>query len=189
MTVTTTGVETEEDLAELVDKEGELSTVKRGRAMHQKIYYYNDHRCIIIVIIIIIIIITVYSPQLCGHLLQPAHLLRLLQAVHLGAVQQAGLQVSGQCRVLVTHIMVIAAVIEVPHDGAQAVLRARRHPLQRGPEEPGQAAEHLLHLRGREEVQCPGYRHSTRLQVMSESVLVAAFPNCHCFWCSDPRSG
>ena len=49
MTVTTTGVETEEDLAELVDKEGELSTVKRGRAMHQKIYYYNDHRCIIIV--------------------------------------------------------------------------------------------------------------------------------------------
>ena len=107
MTVTTTGVETEEDLAELVDKEGELSTVKRGRAMHQKIYYYNDHRCIII---IIIIIITVYSPQLCGHLLQPAHLLRLLQAVHLGAVQQAGLQVSGQCTVLVTHIMVIAAV-------------------------------------------------------------------------------
>ena len=103
MTVTTTGVETEEDLAELVDKEGELSTVKRGRAMHQKIYYYNDHRCIIIVIIIIIII-TVYSPQLCGHLLQPAHLLRLLQAVHLGAVQQAGLQVSGQCRVLVTRV-------------------------------------------------------------------------------------
>ena len=48
MTVTTTGVETEEDLAELVDKEGELSTVKRGRAMHQKIYYYNDHRCTII---------------------------------------------------------------------------------------------------------------------------------------------
>ena len=105
MTVTTTGVETEEDLAELVDKEGELSTVKRGRAMHQKIYYYNDHRCIIIGIIFIIII-TVYSPQLCGHLLQPAHLLRLLQAVHLGAVQQAGLQVSGQCRLLVTHIMV-----------------------------------------------------------------------------------
>ena len=103
MTVTTTGVETEEDLAELVDKEGELSTVKRGRAMHQKIYYYNDHRCIII---IIIIIITVNLPQLCGHLLQPAHLLRLLQAVHLGAVQQAGLQVSGQCRLLVTHIMV-----------------------------------------------------------------------------------
>ena len=103
--MTTTGVETEEDLAELVDKEGELSTVKRGRAMHQKIYYYNDHRCIIIVIIIIlIIIITVYSPQLCGHLLQPAHLLRLLQAVHLGAVQQAGLQVSGQCRVLVTSV-------------------------------------------------------------------------------------
>ena len=105
MTVTTTGVETEEDLAELVDKEGELSTVKRGRAMHQKIYYYNDHRCIIIVIIIIIIIIiTVYSPQLRGHLLQPAHLLRLLQAVHLGAVQQAGLQVSGQCRLLVTRV-------------------------------------------------------------------------------------
>ena len=97
-------METEEDLAELVDKEGELSTVKRGRAMHQKIYYYNDHRCIIIVIIIIIIIITVYSPQLCGHLLQPAHLLRLLQAVHLGAVQQAGLQVSGQCRLLVTRV-------------------------------------------------------------------------------------
>ena len=101
MTVTTTGVETEEDLAELVDKEGELSTVKRGRAMHQKIYYYNDHRG---TIIIIIIIITVYSPQLCGHLLQPAHLLRLLQAVHLGAVQQAGLQVSGQCRLLVTGV-------------------------------------------------------------------------------------
>ena len=57
MTVTTTGVETEEDLAELVDKEGELSTVKRGRAMHQKIYYYNDHRCFIIVIISIIIFI------------------------------------------------------------------------------------------------------------------------------------
>ena len=107
MTVTTTGVETEEDLAELVDKEGELSTVKRGRAMHQKIYYYNDHRCIIIlviIIILIIILITVYSPQLCGHLLQPAHLLRLLQAVHLGAVQQAGLQVSGQCRLLVTRV-------------------------------------------------------------------------------------
>ena len=46
-------METEEDLAELVDKEGELSTVKRGRAMHQKIYYYNDHRCIIIFITII----------------------------------------------------------------------------------------------------------------------------------------
>ena len=57
MTVTTTGVETEEDLAELVDKEGELSTVKRGRAMHQKIYYYNDHRCTSIIVIIIIIII------------------------------------------------------------------------------------------------------------------------------------
>ena len=57
MTVTTTGVETEEDLAELVDKEGELSTVKRGRAMHQKIYYYNDHRCTSIIIISIIIII------------------------------------------------------------------------------------------------------------------------------------
>ena len=184
MTVTTTGVETEEDLAELVDKEGELSTVKRGRAMHQKIYYYNDHRCTSI--IIIIIIITVHSPQLCGHLLQPAHVLRLLQAVHLGAVQQAGLQVPGQCRVPVTHIMVIAAVTEVPHDGAQALLRARRHPLQRGPEEPGQAAEHLLHLRGREEVQRPRHRHSTRLQVVSVSA-------CCCFSkllvVSDPRSG
>ena len=185
MTVTTTGVETEEDLAELVDKEGELSTVKRGRAMHQKIYYYNDHRCIIIVIISIIII-TASLPQLRGHLLQPAHLLRLLQAVHLGAVQQAGLQVPGQCRVPVTHIMVIAGAAEVPHDGAQALLRARRHPLQRGPEEPGQAAEHLLHLRGREEVQRPRHRHSTPLQVGSVSA-------CCCFTklllVSDPRSG